>query len=445
MPNKSIGETAKITPDEETMIGIGIIGLGTVGTGTYRILTEHAALIRKKTGLDLSVVRVAEIDPRKIKGKNIDKKIIASDALELIRDERVNIVAELMGGINPAGEFIKAALASKKQVVTANKALLAEKGDELFALARKSGCEIGFEASVCGGIPVIRAIRDGLVGNEFTGILGILNGTSNYILSKMTDEGISFGEALKNAQKQGYAEKDPTFDVEGIDAAHKLSILVRLAFASPVTIKDITVHGISSIDPVDIGFARDLGYKIKLLAIAKRSASGIEARVEPAMLPLTHPMSSVNGVYNAVYIVGDKVGPNLFYGKGAGSDPTGSAVVSDIVDLAKKLRSTPFIPAQGLMVSGKYKEAKSSPVPYYLRVMAKDMPGVLSKISGILGDYKISISAVTQQGRKLSGYVPIVMVTHDAPEDGLKKAKQVIDNSSFTKGQSVHIRIEEGS
>jgi homoserine dehydrogenase len=261
----------------------------------------------------------------------------------------------------------------------------------------------------------------------------------------MTDEGISFGEALKNAQKQGYAEKDPTFDVEGIDAAHKLSILVRLAFASPVTIKDITVHGISSIDPVDIGFARDLGYKIKLLAIAKRSASGIEARVEPAMLPLTHPMSSVNGVYNAVYIVGDKVGPNLFYGKGAGSDPTGSAVVSDIVDLAKKLRSTPFIPAQGLMVSGKYREAKSSPVPYYLRVMAKDMPGVLSKISGILGDYKISISAVTQQGRKLSGYVPIVMVTHDAPEDGLKKAKQVIDNSSFTKGQSVHIRIEEGS
>ncbi len=427
------------------MIGIGIIGLGTVGTGTYRILTEHAALIRKKTGLDLGVVRIAEIDPRNIKGKGIDRKVITSDAMELIRDERVNIVAELIGGMNPASDFIKAALSLKKQVVTANKALLAEKGDELFALARKTGCDIGFEASVCGGIPVIRAIRDGLVGNEFTYILGILNGTSNYILSRMTDEGISFGEALKNAQQEGYAEKDPTFDVEGIDAAHKLSILVRLAFSSPVTMNNITTHGISSIDPVDIGFARDFGYKIKLLAIAKKSASGIEARVEPAMIPLNHPMSSVNGVYNAVYIVGDRVGPNLFYGRGAGGEPTGSAVVSDIVDMAKRISHKIAAPAPGLIVSGKYREAKSSPVPYYLRVMAKDMPGVLSKISGILADYKISISAVTQQGRKLSGHVPVVMVTHDATEDGLKKAKQEIDGSSFTKGQSVHIRIEEGN
>ncbi len=427
------------------MIGIGIIGLGTVGTGTYRILTEQASLIRKRTGLDLGVVRIAEIDPRNIKGKNIDRKILTSDAMELIRDDRVNIVVELIGGINPAADFIKAALVEKKHVVTANKALLAEKGDELFAAALKRGCDIGFEASVCGGIPVIRAIREGLVGNQFTYILGILNGTSNYILSRMTDEGLSFGEALKNAQREGYAEKDPTFDVEGIDAAHKLSILVRLAFSSPVTMSNITTHGISSIDPIDIGFARDFGYKIKLLAIAKRSASGIEARVEPAMLPFNHPMSSVNGVYNAVYIVGDRVGPNLFYGKGAGSEPTGSAVVSDIVGLAKKISSKAAVSVPGLTVSGKYKEAKSSPVPYYLRVMAKDMPGVLSKISGILADYKISISAVTQQGRKLSGYVPIVMVTHDAPEDGLKKAKQAIDNSSFTKGQSVHIRIEEGN
>ncbi len=427
------------------MIGIGIIGLGTVGTGTYRILTERAALIRKKTGLDLGVVRIAEIDPRKIKGKNIDRKILTSNAMELIRDERVEIVAELIGGMNPAGDLIKEALRQKKQVVTANKALLAEKGDELFAMAAKTGCDIGFEASVCGGIPVIRAIRDGLIGNEFTNILGILNGTSNYILSRMTDEGLSFGEALKSAQQEGYAEKDPTFDVEGIDAAHKLSLLVRLAFSAPVTMDKITIHGISSIDPVDIGFARDLGYKIKLLAIAKKSASGIEARVEPTMLPVNHPMSSVNGVYNAVYIVGDRVGPNLFYGKGAGSDPTGSAVVSDIVGLAKKMANNAVAPVLGLITSGRYKEAKSSPVPYYLRVMAKDTPGVLSKISGILSDYKISISAVTQQGRKLSGYVPIVMVTHDAPEDGLKKAKQDIDRSSFTKGRSIHIRIEEGN
>ncbi|MHB8109091.1 MAG: homoserine dehydrogenase [Syntrophorhabdaceae bacterium] len=427
------------------MIGIGIIGLGTVGAGTYRILKDHAALIRKRCGQDIKVVRVAEIDPRKIKGNNIDKKIVTRDAMELIGDDQVKIVVELIGGMHPASDFIKAALSLKKPVVTANKALLSENGSELFTLAAKMGTDIGFEASVCGGIPVIRAIRDGLVGNDLSYILGILNGTSNYILSRMTDEGISFGEALKNAQQEGYAEKDPTFDVEGIDAAHKLSILVRLAFASPITTDRITTRGIASIDPVDIGFARDFGYKIKLLAIAKKTRSGVEARVEPAMLPLNHPMSSVNGVYNAVYIVGDKVGPNLFYGKGAGSDPTGSAVVSDIVDLAKQISGTGRGCTAGLTVSGKFKEAKSSPVPYYLRVMAQDTPGVLSKISGILSEYKISISAVTQQGRKLSGYVPVVMVTHDAPEDGLNKARQEIDNQSFTKGESVHIRIEEGN
>ncbi len=425
------------------MIGIGIIGLGTVGTGTYRILTEHAGLIRKRTGLDIGVVRVAEVDPRKIKGKGVDRAIVTSDAMELIRDDRVNIVVELIGGTHPAADFISAALNLKKQVVTANKALLAQQGDDLFRLAAKNGCEIGFEASVCGGIPVIRAIRDGLVGNDLTYILGILNGTSNYILSRMTEEGMSFPAALNEAQQKGYAEKDPTFDIEGIDAAHKLALLVRLAFASPITMDRITTRGIAKIDPVDIGFARDFGYKIKLLAIAKKMGTGVEARVEPAMLPVNHPMSSVNGVYNAVYIVGDMVGPNLFYGKGAGSEATGSAVVSDIVDMAKRITSGGPTGARGLSATGRYKQGKGSPVPYYLRVMAQDRPGVLSKISGILSEYGISISAVTQQGRKLGGYVPVVMVTHDASEEGLRKAKEEIDRISFTQGESVHIRIEE--
>lgn len=425
------------------MIGIGIIGLGTVGTGTYRILTEHAGLIRKRTGLDIGVIRVAEVDPRKIKGKGVDRAIVTSDAMELIRDDRVNIVVELIGGTHPAADFISAALGLKKQVVTANKALLAQQGDDLFRLAAKNGCEIGFEASVCGGIPVIRAIRDGLVGNDLTYILGILNGTSNYILSRMTEEGMSFPAALKEAQQKGYAEKDPTFDIEGIDAAHKLALLVRLAFASPITMDRITTRGIAKIDPVDIGFARDFGYKIKLLAIARKMGTGVEARVEPAMIPVNHPMSSVNGVYNAVYIVGDMVGPNLFYGKGAGSEATGSAVVSDIVDMAKRITSGGLTGARGLTATGRYKQGKGSPVPYYLRVMAQDRPGVLSKISGILSEYGISISAVTQQGRKLSGYVPVVMVTHDASEEGLRKAKEEIDRISFTEGESVHIRIEE--
>ena len=428
------------------MIGVGIIGFGTVGTGTYRILTEHAALIRERTGLDIKVVRIAEVDARKVKGKGLDRGIVTSDAMELIRDDRIDIVVELIGGMQPARDFIAAALDLKKHVVTANKALLAEKGDDLFGLAAKKGCEIGFEASVCGGIPVIRAIRDGLVGNDLTYILGILNGTSNYILSMMTDEGISFAEALKDAQKMGYAEKDPTFDVEGIDAAHKLSLLVRLAFASPITMNRITTRGITRIDPVDIGFARGFGYKIKLLAIAKKVEGGIEAMVEPAMIPVNHPMSSVNGVYNAVYIVGDMVGPNLFYGKGAGSEPTGSAVVSDIVDMAKRITaSDKRIVTRGLRTSGRLRETKGSVVPYYLRVMTQDRHGVLSKISGILSDYKISISAVTQQGRKLSGYVPIVMVTHEAGEKGLKKAIEEIDKLPFVRGESVHIRIEEGN
>ena len=246
---------------------------------------------------------------------------------------------ELIGGIHPAYEFMSGALEKGKWVVTANKALLAEKGNDLFRIAERKGCEIGFEASVCGGIPVIRAIRDGLVGNKISYMLGILNGTSNYILTRMTDEGISFDEALRDAQKLGFAEKDPTFDIEGIDAAHKLCILTRLAFSYPIGMKDIVIGGISKIEPIDIVFAREFGYKIKLLAMAKEVNGSIEARVEPAMIPITHPMSSVNGVFNAVYVVGDRVGPSLYYGKGAGGDPTGSAVVSDIVDMAFRMES----------------------------------------------------------------------------------------------------------
>jgi homoserine dehydrogenase len=320
------------------MIGIGIIGFGTVGVGTYKILKESHSLLKQKTGIDLKVVRIADVDLERDRGVEVDKGIFTTDAREVIEDSRVQIVVELMGGVGRAYDYISHAVKKKKWIVTANKALLAERGDELFALLRREGCEIGFEAAVCGGIPVIRAIRDGLIGNRIQYILGILNGTSNYILTKMTDEGVSFGDALRDAQALGFAEQDPTFDVEGIDAAHKLSILVRLAFQCPVKMEDIMVGGISRIHPIDIAFARDFGYRIKLLAVAKEENGLIEARVEPAMIRTDHPMSSVNGVYNAVYVVGDRVGPNLFYGKGAGGDPTGSAVVSDIVDIALRMK-----------------------------------------------------------------------------------------------------------
>lgn len=427
------------------MIGVGIIGLGTVGIGTYKILTDAHSLIKKRTGVDIRVVKIADIDLVRERETDPDRAILTADAHEVIEDDKVDIVVELMGGTGAAYDYILYAAEKKKWVVTANKALLAEKGDEIFEVFSRKNCEIGFEAAVCGGIPVIKAIREGLVGNRIQYILGILNGTSNYILTKMTDEGLAFDDALREAQRLGFAEKDPTFDVEGIDAAHKLCILVRLAFHCPLHMEEMVVEGISKIEPIDIGFAREFGYRIKLLGVAKEENGSIEARVEPAMIPVAHPMSSVNSVYNAVYVVGDKVGPNLYYGKGAGGDPTGSAVVSDIVDMAiRKERGDGVarVPVYG--GEKKVRSGKESSFPYYMRYTAQDRPGVLSRISGVLSDFNISIQAVTQKGRKENGFVPIVMLTHQAVEKDLKQAKGVIDNLPIVKGESVYIRIEKG-
>lgn len=427
------------------MIGIGIIGFGTVGTGTYKILQENGSLIKARTGLDLQVVKIADIDLERPRAAGVDPAILTREASEVIHHKDVDIVVELMGGIEPARTFICEAMKSRKWVVTANKALLAEKGDDLFKRAFAKGCEIGFEASVCGGIPVIKAIRDGLVGNRIRYILGILNGTSNYILTKMTLEGMSFQKALEEAQRLGFAESDPTFDVEGIDAAHKLCVLIRLAFQCSAKMSTIVTGGISKIDPIDIEFAKEFGYKIKLLAVAKEEEGRIEGRVEPAMIPVTHPMSSVDGVYNAAYVVGDRTGPTLYYGKGAGSDATGSAVVSDIVDMAYRIQSgSPAVRIPVLAREKKMITGETSSVPYYMRFTARDTPGVLSKVSGVLANYGISISSVIQKGRQENGYVPIVMLTHEAVEKNLKKARTEIDKLAIVKGESVSIRIEEG-
>ncbi len=428
------------------MISIGIIGLGTVGIGTYKILKEYNSLIKQRTGLDIKVVKIADIDLERNRGLSFKRGILTKDAYEVIDNPNIDIIVELIGGIQPAYDYIVRAIRKKKWVVTANKALLAEKWDEVFKVAEREHCEIGFEASVCGGIPVIRAIRDGLIGNKIHYILGILNGTSNYILTKMTEEDVSFNKALSEAQRLGFAEQDPTLDIEGIDAAHKLCILTRLAFNCSIHMKDIITGGISKIEPIDIGFAKEFGYRIKLLAVAKEEKGMVEVRVEPAMIPVAHPMSTVNGVYNATYVVGDKIGPNLYYGMGAGSDPTGSAVVSDIVDMASRI--TMKNPRTKVPLSTSEKRIRGggeSSVPYYIRFTAQDRPGVLSKISGILAKYNISISSVIQKGRKENGHVPIVMLTHGAIEKNLKKAKTEIDRSPFIKGESVHIRIEEGN
>ncbi|MBA4417480.1 MAG: homoserine dehydrogenase [Syntrophus sp. (in: bacteria)] len=428
------------------MIGIGIIGLGTVGIGAYKILREHRSLIYQRTGVDLDVVKIADVDIERDRGIPLEKGLLTQNALEVINDDRVDIVVELMGGVHTAFDYIAQALKKKKWVVTANKALLAERGDEIFRLVEEEGCEIGFEASVCGGIPVIRAIRDGLVGNRIDYILGILNGTCNYILTRMTEEGISFDAILKDAQRLGFAESDPTLDIEGIDAAHKLCILIRLAFHYPLQMKDIVTEGISKIESIDIEFAKEFGYTIKLLGVGKEENGLIDARVVPAMIPVRHPMSTVNGVFNAVYVVGDKVGPTLYYGRGAGSDPTGSAVVSDIVDMACRLIAKSPRTALSLHKGNRrMRTDEESSFPYYMRFTVEDRPGVLSRISGILAEYRISISSVIQKGREEVGHVPLVIVTHEAIEKDLKRAKEEISKLPFVKGESVHIRIEEGS
>ncbi len=427
------------------MTRVGIIGLGTVGRGTYRILREHRSLISQKTGLDVVLAGAAEIDAERREGfQEADPRFFRS-AVELVDDPAIDIIVELVGGTGYAFDLIAAALKKGKWVVTANKALLAEKGNELFDLAEKAGCEIGFEASVCGGIPVIRAIRDGLVGNRISYLLGILNGTSNYILSKMSEEGIPFDRALKDAQAAGFAEADPTLDVEGLDAGHKLCILARLAFGYPLSMGDIGRGGISGIEPMDIAFARELGYSIKLLAVAKEEDGVIEARVAPAMLPSTHLMSGVNGVYNAVYVLGDRVGPTLYYGKGAGADPTGSAVVSDIIDMAARMSIRCGKPGIRFWSGEKrIKKSAETVTSFYMRFKCEDRPGVLSRISGILADHGISISVVTQKGRKENEYVPVMMLTHEAAEGHLLDAKAEIDRLPFIEGKSVHIRIEHG-
>jgi homoserine dehydrogenase len=356
---------------------------------------------------------------------------------------------ELIGGIEPARTFILKAIRNRKHIVTANKALLALHGDEIFREAHRFGVDVNFEASVGGGIPLIRSIKEGLVANRIHSIFGILNGTSNYILSKMTDEGGDFKEVLKEAQKKGYAEADPTYDIEGIDAAHKLAILIRLAFGTPLRLKEIFIGGISEIAPLDIQFSREFGYRIKLLAIAKMEKGRIEAHVHPTMIPEGHLLSTVDGVFNAIYIKGDAVGPVLFYGQGAGQMPTGSAVVSDLVELGRNVltqvsgRRVPLLSFQEKAIEEiPLKKMDEAVMPFYMRFSALDRPRVLSKISGILGKNDISISAVIQKGRQVNGAVPVVMMTHEAKEKNVHRALKEINRLGVILGKTMYIRVE---
>jgi homoserine dehydrogenase len=428
-------------------IKIALLGLGTVGCGVVRILQSHGAELAERAGCPLALGRVADADLiRAREGVDLSRLPLTPDAAQAIDDPAVQIVIELIGGLEPARTFILRALQAGKHVVTANKALLAHHGPELFEEARRNRVMLGFEAAVAGGIPLIRAVKDGLVANRVRSAFGIVNGTCNYILSKMTDEGRDFAEVLKEAQAHGYAEADPTLDIEGLDSAHKLQILATLAFRTGVDLKDIYTEGITRVGQQDVVNATELGYRIKLLAIAKASDGALEVRVNPTMIPARSPLAAVSGVFNAVFITGDNVGDLMFYGRGAGQLPTASAVWSDTIEIARRVAhgipaldtDLPSIGANPLPL----RPVEDIRTAYYLRVMAVDRPGTLAQVAGILGRHDISLVSVLQKQRARHEAVPVVMMTHEARERDMRAALAAIDTLPVVASPTTMIRVE---
>jgi len=428
-------------------IKIGLLGLGTVGTGVVKVLQTHGAEMQERAGCRLTLHAIADADTtRRREGLDLERLPIVPDAALVLEDPAIQVVIELVGGLEPARTFILKALEAGKHVVTANKALLAHHGPEIFEAARRNRVMLGFEAAVAGGVPLIRAVKDGLPANRVLSAFGIVNGTCNYILSKMTDEGRDFTEVLKEAQAKGYAEADPALDIEGLDSAHKLQILASLAFRTTVDLKDIYTEGISGVAGEDVVNAGELGYRIKLLAIAKASDGSLEARVHPTMIPADSPMAAVSGVFNAVFITGDNVGNLMFYGRGAGQLPTASAIWSDTLDIARRVAHG--IPALDVDLPS----VSERPLPlrpmdeirsaYYLRVMAMDRPGVLAQVAGILGRHDISLVSVLQKGRAHGEAVPVVMMTHDARERDMRTALAGIDKLPVVASRTTMIRVE---
>ncbi|HHB77169.1 MAG TPA: homoserine dehydrogenase [Desulfobulbus sp.] len=427
-------------------IKVGLIGFGTVGSGLAEVLLAQQQRLEKRSGMSVRLAAVADINITELPSQFVGVKLF-SDAAELIHDSDIDIIVELIGGIQPAKTFVMEAIAAGKHVVTANKALLSQEGRDIFSAAAKHGVEVGFEASVGGGIPVIKSLKEGLVANKILSIMGIMNGTANYILTRMTDEGVAFDVVLKDAQEQGFAEADPTYDIEGIDTAHKLAILMTMAYGMNITHNDIATEGISRIEPMDIEFAREFGCRIKLLAISRNHNEHVEARVHPTMVPETHLLAKIDGAFNAIHFTGDMVGNVLLYGLGAGKMPTGSAVAADIMDIARDIRSGSIgrVPSLSYLPEN-ICDRRITPMeelfcPYYFRISAKDEPGVLSTIAGILSKNTISIESVIQKGRQTSGPVSIVMRTHTAGESAVRAALQEIDGLEVVAEPTVKIRI----
>jgi len=430
-------------------IYLGLIGFGTIGTGIVKLLKENEELIQKRLGARLIIKKIVDLDIETPRIVPVAKDILSTDTNDILNDPDISIVIELMGGYEHAKFFILNAMRKKKHVVTANKALLATHGEEIFTVAEEEAVNIGFEASVGGTIPIIKTLRESLVGNNIKSVFGIMNGTSNYILSKMTDENKPFDAVLKEAQDLGFAEADPTYDIEGIDTAHKLTLTLSLAYGKRVNMEDIYMEGISAISLHDIAFAKEFGYKIKLLAIAIQRDNVIEARIHPTMIPFDHILANVGGNYNAFHFIGDASGSVFLHGQGAGMMPTASAVVCDLVDTARDmmkgiwrrvpLRSFPEKNIDDIQLMS----MNDIVTNYYFRFSAYDRPGVLSKISGILGTHNISIASVIQKGRKQDGVVPVVMTTHPSKEKNVQEALKIIDTLDVVGRKTMVIRIED--
>ena len=434
----------------QNKINVGLIGAGTVGSGTYKILKENFNEIYRKTGKEIVVFALAEKDTKRAKEVVDDKTLIFEDAFDLVKDQNIHIVVELIGGTGISKDLVVEALKNNKHVVTANKALIAMHGEELVDLAIKHNVNLSYEAAVAGGIPIIKAIREGLAANKIEWIAGILNGTTNYILTEMKENNLAFEVALKQAQELGFAEADPTFDIEGVDAAHKITILASIAFGIPINFNAAHIEGISNLAQKDIIYAEELGYKIKLLGITKNTNDAIELRVHPTLIPEKRLVANVDGAMNAVLVKGDMVGPTMYYGAGAGSEPTASAVVADIIDLARNLESnnsTP-IPILGFVKNSiKSKTMLSieeTTSEFYLRFSMKNESGVLAKITQVFAQHSISIDAMVQKEvQEDDEIVDIILVTSNMVEKEMNKIINEIEALPENKDKVVKLRIEQ--
>ncbi len=422
-------------------VGVAILGLGVVGGGTYRILTEHREFYKESYGLDINVECVLELRKERATQLGIEESRVASNIAEICSNPDVDIVVEVMGGVEPAKTFVLAALNAGKSVVTSNKEMYCKYSYELEKAAKRSNVGLYYEATCVGGVPIIRALCDNLQGNVITSIVGIVNGTTNYILSNMTENGISYEEALKKAQELGFAEANPSADVEGYDATYKLSILASLAFHQKIPYTEIYREGIENVEPEDIKYGKRFGYVLKLLAIGKCDGNNVEARVHPAFVKESHPLADVRDSYNAVYVVGDSVQDVMLYGRGAGAEPTGSAIVGDIIYCASRSvhRYSPFENTEEASPATKF--VRNFESAYYLRLEAEEKPGVLSKITSVLGKNGISVDRIVQEGPDARGKIPVIVMTHTTHENNIVKAVNDINSAGDYASVSTYIRV----